>query len=76
MSEPRGTGLGATARWIAIAAFLLYAWTGGGRISGSDEVTMFELSRAMLHGHIEVPAEGATVQGPDGRFYSKNIIKQ
>jgi hypothetical protein len=60
-----------TALWIALAAFLLYAITGGGRIVGSDEVTMLELSRAMLHGHLDVP-EGATLKGPDGRFYTKN----
>ena len=60
-----------TALWIAIAAFLIYAITGGGRIVGSDEVTMLELSRAMLHGHLDVP-EGATLQGRDGRFYTKN----
>lgn len=64
-----------TARLVALAAFLLFAFTGGGRISGSDEVTMFELSRAMLHGDIAVP-EGATLAGPDGRFYSKNTAGQ
>jgi len=64
-------GIHRTARRIGLAAFLLFALTGGGRITGSDEVTMFELSRAMLHGHIAVP-EGATLRGPDGRFYSKN----
>lgn len=64
-----------TARLVALAAFLLFAFTGGGRISGSDEVTMFELSRAMLHGGIAVP-EGATLAGPDGNFYSKNTAGQ
>ena len=64
-----------TARWIALAAFLVYAATGGGRITGSDELTMFELSRALLHGSIAVP-EGATLRGPDGRFYSKNAAGQ
>ena len=67
----RTPSIAATARLLALAAFLVFALTGGGRIAGSDEVTMFELSRAMLHGHIDVP-EGATLQGPDGRFYSKN----
>ena len=43
--------------------FLVYALTGGGRIVGSDEVTMLELSRAMLRGGIAVP-EGATLAGP------------
>ncbi|MBI5168815.1 MAG: hypothetical protein HZA61_04940 [Candidatus Eisenbacteria bacterium] len=64
-----------TARLVALAAFLVFALTGGGRISGSDEVTMFELSRAMLHGGIAVP-EGATLAGPDGRSYSKNTAGQ
>ncbi|HEY6194375.1 MAG TPA: hypothetical protein VI504_04975, partial [Candidatus Eisenbacteria bacterium] len=56
---------------LALAALLTYALTGGGRIVGSDEVTMFELARALAHGHIDVP-EGATLRGPDGRAYSKN----
>ena len=60
---------------IALAAFLTFAWSGGGRIVGSDEVTMLELSRAMTRGEIAVP-EGATLRGPDGRFYSKNTAGQ
>ena len=64
-----------TAVRLALAAFLIYAASGGGRIVGSDEVTMLELSRALLHGRIEVP-EGATLRGPDGRFYSKNAAGQ
>jgi hypothetical protein len=51
-----------TARWIFLAALLLFVATGGGRIVGSDEVSMFELDRAILHGRIDVP-EGATLQG-------------
>ncbi len=64
-----------TARWIAVVAFLVYAVSGGGRIVGSDEVTMLELARSMLHGRIDVP-EGATLRGPDGRFYTKNAAGQ
>ena len=60
-----------TAWALGLAALLTFVLTGGGRIVGSDEVTMFELARAMAHGHIDVP-EGATLRGPDGRFYSKN----
>lgn len=65
----------ATAKTVALAALAVFCLTGGGRISGSDEVTMFDLSRAMLHGSIAVP-EGATLAGPDGRFYSKNTAGQ
>jgi glycosyltransferase involved in cell wall biosynthesis len=68
-------GTVATARWIAVFAFCAYLVTGGGRIVGSDEVTMLELSRAMLHGHLDVP-EGATLRGPDGRAYTKNAAGQ
>jgi hypothetical protein len=64
-----------TARWVFLAALLLFATTGGGRIVGSDEVSMFELDRAILHGRIDVP-EGATLAGPDGRFYTKNAAGQ
>lgn len=65
----------ATTRWIGVLAFLAYVLTGGGRIVGSDEVTMLELSRAMLHGRLDVPA-GATLDGPDGRHYTKNAAGQ
>jgi hypothetical protein len=64
-----------TAFAVALAALLLYALTGGGRVVGSDEVTMLELSRAMLAGRIDVP-EGATLEGPGGRFYTKNSAAQ
>lgn len=64
-----------TAVALAIAFTLLYLATGGGRIVGSDEVTMAELSRALLRGRIAVP-EGATLTGPDGRHYSKNNAGQ
>lgn len=70
----RGTA-GRTALALAVTAFLLYALTGGGRVVGSDEVTMLELSRAMLRGGIVVP-EGSTILGPDGRLYSKNTAGQ
>lgn len=64
-----------TARAIFVAALLVFVVTGGGRIVGSDEVTMFELSRGLLHGRIAVPP-GATLRGPDGRDYSKNAAGQ
>ncbi len=80
--SPGGAGPGAvtpatrrTAGWIAAAFALLYLATGGGRIVGSDEVTMAELSRALARGGIAVP-EGATVPGPGGRHYSKNTAGQ
>ena len=74
-SARAGAPVGRTARALALAAFLFYVLSGGGRIVGSDEVTMFELSRALLHGRIEVP-EGATLDGRDGRHYSKNAAAQ
>jgi len=64
-----------TARRLGLFAFLLFALSGGGRIVGSDEVTMLELSRAMLAGRIDVPA-GATLEGRDGRHYTKNAPGQ
>ncbi len=73
--RPSGGMAARTARWIALAAFLLFALTGGGRVVGSDEVTMLELARAMLRGGIAVP-EGATLAGPDGWHYSKNAAGQ
>lgn len=73
--RPARPGPGRTARRLALAAFLAYAATGGGRIVGSDEVTMYEVSRALLGGRVAVP-EGATLRGPDGRHYSKNAAAQ
>jgi hypothetical protein len=64
-----------TARAIAITAFLVYALTGGGRIVGSDEVTMFEVARALPAGGVVVP-EGATVTRADGSHVSKNAAGQ
>jgi hypothetical protein len=64
-----------TASWIGVVAFLVFAFTGGGRIVGSDEVTMLDLSLALLHRDIAVPV-GATLDGPDGRHYTKNAAGQ
>jgi hypothetical protein len=61
--------------WIALAAFLTLAFSAGGRIVGSDELTMFQLARALARGGIAVP-EGATQPGPDGRHFSKNTAGQ
>ena len=64
------------AAWaIALAALLTYALTGGGRITGTDELTQLDLARALRHGSLHVP-EGATIAGPDGRTYSKNTWGQ
>jgi hypothetical protein len=68
-------GAAQTARTIALAALLIYMASGGGRIVGSDEVTMLEVSHALLHGHVDVPA-GATQPGQGGKFYSKNAAGQ
>ncbi len=64
-----------TARAIGLAALLAFALSGGGRLVGSDEVTMFELSRSLLSGSVVVP-EGATLAGPDGRPRTKNAALQ
>ncbi|HET9327977.1 MAG TPA: hypothetical protein VFQ05_14515 [Candidatus Eisenbacteria bacterium] len=68
-------GLIATTRWIGVFAFLAYVLSGGGRVVGSDEVSMLELSRSILHGRLDIPA-GATLAGPDGRHYTKNAAGQ
>jgi hypothetical protein len=70
-----GRATGVTARRLALAAFLVYALTGGGRIVGSDELTMLEVARALPRGAVAVP-EGATLRGPDGLHYSKNAAGQ
>jgi hypothetical protein len=62
-------------RWLPVFAFLVFALTGGGRVAGSDEVTMLELARSLLRGQVEVPL-GATLAGPDGRHFTKNAAGQ
>ncbi len=64
-----------TAWAIFVAALLTLAFSGGGRIVGSDEITMLEVARALLHGSVAVP-EGATLTGRDGHSYSKNAAGQ
>jgi hypothetical protein len=64
-----------TARALATLAGLIFVLTGGGRIVGSDEVTMYQLARSLLRGRVDVPA-GATLAGPDGRAYTKNAAGQ
>ncbi len=71
----RGHASTATALAILLFALVTFVLTGGGRVVGSDELAMLDLSRAMLHGHLWVP-EGATLRGPDGRAYTKNAAGQ
>ena len=62
-------------RAIALAAFLTFALTGGGRITGSDELAQLNLARVMP-GRFDVPAEGSTILGADGKVYTKNTWGQ
>ena len=64
------------ASWaIALAAFLTFALTGGGRITGSDELAQLNLARVMP-GRFDVPPEGSTILGADGKVYTKNTWGQ
>jgi hypothetical protein len=72
---PQRGSAGRTALAIGLAALLTFLASGGGRIVGSDEITMLEVSLALMRGRVAVP-EGATLQGPDGRHYSKNAAGQ
>ena len=60
---------------IAIAALLTFAFTGGGRITGSDEIAQLNFARSFPW-RIDIPPEGSTLQGHDGRFYTKNTAGQ
>jgi len=73
--DPSHRAVARTARWLAVTAFLAFVLTGGGRIVGSDEVTMLDLAQALLHGGIAVPP-GATLDGPDRLHYTKNAAGQ
>ncbi len=75
MSGPAATGTMRTARALGLLCLLVFLLTGGGRIVGSDEVTMYHLSRSLLRGRVDVPA-GATRPGPDSRAFSKNAAGQ
>ena len=62
-----------TAGWLGLAAFLAYAATGGGRVVGSDEVTMLELAETILKlsgskskiEHRELPVDDPRQRQPD-----------
>lgn len=74
-ARPAPAPMAQVMRWLPVFAFLVFAVTGGGRVVGSDEVTMLELARSLLHGSVQVP-EGATLDGPDGKHYTKNAAGQ
>ena len=64
-----------TALWVFVLSLLVFVVSGGGRVVGSDEVSMLELSRGLIAGHVWVP-EGATLKGLRGRDYTKNSAAQ
>ena len=64
------------ARRIAIALTLLFLATAGGRITASDEYTMYRLTESLVtRGAVWVEA-GNAERGPDGRLYPKAGIGQ
>lgn len=75
-----GSAPGATPRGVAVrlglAVALLFVATAGGRITASDEYTMYRLTEALVtRGSVAVEA-GNAEPGPDGRLYPKAAIGQ
>jgi len=68
---PRGV-----ASALGLAVTLLCLATAGGRITASDEYTMYRLTESLVtHGAVWVEA-GNAERGPDGRLYPKAAIGQ
>jgi hypothetical protein len=66
----------AVATRLGWAIALLFAATAGGRITASDEYTMFRLTEALVtRGAVWVEA-GNAERGPDGRLYPKAALGQ
>jgi hypothetical protein len=67
---------GAVALRLGAAVALLFAATAGGRITASDEYTMYRLTEALVtRGAVWVEA-GNAERGPDGRLYPKAALGQ
>jgi hypothetical protein len=66
----------AVALRLALALTLFFAATAGGRITASDEYTMYRLTEALVtKGQVSVEA-GNAEKGPDGRLYPKAALGQ
>jgi hypothetical protein len=64
------------ARHLGLALTLLFLATAGGRITASDEYTMYRLTESLVtRGAVWVEA-GNAERGPDGRLYPKAAIGQ
>ena len=74
--DPRSLPAQAVALRIGIALTLLFLSTAGGRITASDEYTMYRLTESLVtRGKVWVEA-GNAEPGPDGRLYPKAGIGQ
>jgi dolichyl-phosphate-mannose-protein mannosyltransferase len=67
----------AIARWLFLAALLLYVASATGVLVYGDDLSMLAVTRSLASGRLDVPAgTPAAVEGVDGRFYSKAGIGQ
>jgi len=74
--DARSIPAGAVARRIGVALTLLFLLTAGGRITASDEYTMYRLTESLVtRGAVWVEA-GNAERGPDGHLYPKAGIGQ
>lgn len=73
---PRALSAGVVARRLGVALTLLFLATAGGRITASDEYTMYRLTESLVtRGAVWVEA-GNAERGPGGRLYPKAGIGQ
>ncbi|MEP7027369.1 MAG: hypothetical protein ABI960_02130 [Candidatus Eisenbacteria bacterium] len=74
--DPRALHAPAAALRVGVALTLLFLATAGGRITSSDEYTMYRLTESLVtRGTVWVDA-GNAERGPDGRLYPKAGIGQ
>jgi len=67
---------GAVAWRLFAAITLLFLSTAGGRITASDEYTMYRLTEALVTRGSVVVEAGNAERGPDGRLYPKAALGQ
>jgi hypothetical protein len=59
------------ALWLGLGCFLFYALFVTGHLQGTDEVSVYETTRALYErGSLSVPQHQGAYAGRDGRFYS------
>ncbi|MGH7726497.1 MAG: hypothetical protein ACREOU_13805, partial [Candidatus Eiseniibacteriota bacterium] len=74
--DPRALPAPAVAMRLAIGMMLLFVATAGGRITASDEYTIYRLTESLVTKGTVAVAAGNAERGPDGKLYPKAGLGQ